>query len=69
MPEDGALRIELKGELAGILALAADSKQPAAEGRGGLQATLVAGTRNHLYRTTICWRRERMPACGADGSI
>ena len=43
VPESGALRIELAGDLAGILALA-DSKKPAAEDRGGLQATLVAGT-------------------------
>ena len=44
IPENGRLEVELCGALAGILALAADSKKPAAEGRGGLQATLVAGT-------------------------
>jgi site-specific DNA recombinase len=48
VPEDDQLLVELRGELAGILALA-DSKKP-----GGLSATglsqqikLVAGTRNH----------------------
>jgi site-specific DNA recombinase len=44
IPENGRLEIELVGELAGILALAADSKKPVTEGRDGLQATLVAGT-------------------------
>jgi hypothetical protein len=56
VPEDGALRVELRGELAGILALAA------ADGKklGGLstaelaeQIKMVAGTRNHLYRSEI----------------
>src|SRR5216683_5489824 len=48
VPEDGQLRVELRGELAGILALAADSRKP-----GGLSATglaqqikMVAGTGN-----------------------
>jgi site-specific DNA recombinase len=35
--EDGQLRLELRGELAGILALAADKKKP-----GGLSATGLA---------------------------
>jgi DNA invertase Pin-like site-specific DNA recombinase len=42
-PENGRLEIELLGALAGILALAADSKKPATADRDGLQATLVAG--------------------------
>jgi site-specific DNA recombinase len=37
VPEDGQLRVELRGELAGILALAADNKKP-----GGLSATGLA---------------------------
>src|SRR6266851_3777364 len=37
VPADGQLRVELRGELAGILALAADSKKP-----GGLSATGLA---------------------------
>ena len=44
MPEDGALAIELAGDLAALLNLASDSKKPATAGRGGLQVTLVAGT-------------------------
>src|SRR5260221_3487620 len=44
IPENGRLEIELMGALAGILALAADSKQPVTADRDGLQATLVAGT-------------------------
>ena len=45
MPEEGALRIELRGELAGILALAADSKKPGSREAAGLaeQIKLVAG--------------------------
>jgi hypothetical protein len=47
---DGKLKIELAGDLAGILALT--SNNPRRNGRG-LQVTLVAGARNHLYRTTV----------------
>ena len=43
IPEDGRLEIELLGDLAGILALSADSKKPVTEDRDGLQVTLVAG--------------------------
>ena len=43
IPEDGALAIELVGDLAALLNLASDSKKPATPGRDGLQATLVAG--------------------------
>src|ERR1041385_5920654 len=45
VPESGALRIELKGELAGIRALAADSKQP-----GGLSAAGLAGCKQRWLR-------------------
>ena len=49
VPENGELRIDLKGELAGILALATDKKKPA-EHRDGLeQIKLVAGARNQRY--------------------
>ncbi len=45
-PEDGELRIDLKGELAGILAMSSGSKKPAAAMRGGLeQVKVVAGAR------------------------
>jgi site-specific DNA recombinase len=49
-PDNGELRIDLRGELAGILALTAGSKKPATGDRDGLQVTLVAGTRYLLYR-------------------
>ena len=57
MPEDGTLRIELRGELAGIFALAAESKKPSSLSATGLaeQIKMVAGTRSHLYRTAISW--------------
>ncbi len=42
--EDGELRIDLKGELAGILAMSSGGKNPAAAMRGGLeQIKVVAG--------------------------
>ena len=48
MRERGELAIELRGDLAGILALSADRKKPITADRDGLQATLVAGARNSL---------------------
>ena len=81
VPEDGQLQIEIAGDLAGILALGDKSKRPA-RGAGGSQVTLVAGTRNHLYRTVVDgrfrpnsasisvvpWtRRPRKPAWQSDG--
>ncbi len=43
-PERGELRIDLKGELAGIMALASDSKKPAGQPHDGLkQIKVVAG--------------------------
>jgi site-specific DNA recombinase len=49
-PENGHLRIDLTGQLAGILALASDSKKPATGVGDGLlaveQIKLVAGARN-----------------------
>ncbi|MHB2169537.1 recombinase family protein [Alsobacter sp. R-9] len=53
VPENGRLEIEVVGDLAGILALGAERKQPAV-GDGGLQVTLVAGTRNHRELTLRC---------------
>ena len=52
-PENGALRIDLKGELAGILAMA-QKKTAAGEvasGRLVEQIKMVAGTRNHREST------------------
>ncbi len=45
MPENGELRIELRGALAGILGLAADSKKPGGRRAAGLaeQIKMVAG--------------------------
>jgi hypothetical protein len=45
VPEDGELRVELRGELAGILALAADRKKPGGLSAAGLaeQIKMVAG--------------------------
>ena len=50
VPEDGKLRIELKGELAGILNLCDSKKKPAAsyEERAE-QIKMVAGARNQRY--------------------
>ena len=48
IPERGELAIEIRGDLAGILALSADRKKPITADRDGLQATLVAGARNSL---------------------
>ena len=50
VPVEGKLELELAGALAGILALT--SNNPRRDGQG-LQVTLVAGARNHLYRTNI----------------
>ena len=49
-PENGELRIDLKGELAGILAMSTDSKKPAAATRDGFeQIKMVAGARYQRY--------------------
>jgi len=50
VPEDGKLRIELKGELAGILNLCDSKKKPAAsyEERAE-QIKMVAGAGNQRY--------------------
>jgi site-specific DNA recombinase len=48
IPEDGRLEIELVGDLAELLSLAAGSKKPVVAKHDGLQVTLVAGTRNCL---------------------
>ena len=57
-PEDGQLRLDLHGQLAGILALARDGKKPSPIAREGLsQMKLVAGAGYHLCRTTLHWKR------------
>ncbi len=57
-PENSELRVDLYGELATILQFASGKEKPAAEIRDGLaQLKLVAGARNHLYRTILIWRK------------
>ncbi len=50
VPENGKLRTELFGELAALISLA--NKHPQSKG-SGVQVTLVAGARCHLYRTGL----------------
>ena len=56
-PEDGALQIDVRGDLAGILTIAASGhqKSPPLSGAGfgiGSQVMMVAGTRFNLYQPT-----------------
>jgi len=48
VPENGKLRVELYGELAALINLA--NEHPHSK-EMGVQVTLVAGARSHLYRT------------------
>jgi hypothetical protein len=53
-PVDGKLRVEVRGERATILRLAEGArhaKHPGDTGALAAQIKLVAGARNHLYRT------------------
>jgi hypothetical protein len=56
---EGELRIETTGELAGILELceAGAKQKPGGLSTAGLaeQIKMVAGARNHLYRTSVRW--------------
>jgi hypothetical protein len=60
MPENGELRIELRGALAGILGLAADNKKPGGLTAAGLaeQIKMVAGARNQRCLQAL---RARIP--------
>jgi site-specific DNA recombinase len=50
MPENGNLRVEVRGELAAILALAAGRKQPGRDDRvSAKQIKMVAGARYQRY--------------------
>ena len=65
VPNGGELSIELLGDLAGILAVTERAKDGGATpGEKALQIKMVAGARNHLYRTLIQLRKgpERMSA-------
>ena len=54
VPDNRKIRVELYGELAALINLA--NGHPRSKGTG-VQITLVAGTRNHLYRTRFLWSR------------
>ena len=58
-PENGDLRIDLKGDLAAILAISAGKKNPETFSLGTEQIKMVAGTRTHLYRTVLVWFSRR----------
>ncbi len=61
VPVDGKLRIELAGALGALIGLALEdgtkSKHPRTGGPG-VQVTLVAGRRSHLYRTIVAFKRR-----------
>jgi site-specific DNA recombinase len=72
VPENGVLRVEVRGELAAILALAAEGKKPGRTDRAlSEQIKMVAGARNHLYRTRTEWRRRFKPTlqCPLDENV
>jgi site-specific DNA recombinase len=52
-PAEGGFALDLYGDLAGILALASNAKQPSGRGAGGLQVSMVAGARYQLRRTPL----------------
>jgi hypothetical protein len=54
VPDQGRLRLELYGELAALINLT--NGHPRSKG-AGVQVTLVAGTRSHLYRTRVHYTR------------
>ena len=53
-PDGQGLKITLKGDLAGMLSAARDSKRSPDTGDLFVQIKLVAGARNKLYRQ-LCW--------------
>jgi len=55
VPKSGKLQVELYGELAALLNLA--NKHPRSK-ETGVQITLVAGARSHLYRTRFHCDRD-----------
>jgi site-specific DNA recombinase len=56
VPNAGSLKIELYGELAALINLA--NEHPRSKDTG-VQVTMVAGTRSHLYRTRAEWRKSQ----------
>ena len=65
VPDNGELRVEIRGALAGILSLSATNAKTARVGPDGSasvllsQIKLVAGARNHLYRTRLITLSQR----------
>jgi site-specific DNA recombinase len=56
--QQGKLEIDLYGDLAGILTLAARKDRPLDQSDPSVQQVkVVAGARNHLYRTRSHWTR------------
>ena len=51
-PEAGELKIDVRRDLAGILAISLKTKAPAT-GTGVSQVEMVAGTGNHRYRHSL----------------
>ena len=59
VPYDGRLRIEVRGDLAAILAFGEGRKNPGQVDRDSAeQIKVVAGERNHLYRTVLRYQRR-----------
>ena len=57
--QQGKLEIDLYGDLAGILTLAGKKDRPFDKNDLSVQQVkVVAGARNHLYRTRTEWRRR-----------
>jgi hypothetical protein len=57
-PVNGELEIELRGDLASILALSKTGENKAfSTTEKALQIKMVAGARNHLYRTRFRYER------------
>ena len=55
--ERGNPKVILVGALAQILASTQQNKTAASNGNGGM-VLMVAGARNHLYRTSANWRKR-----------
>ena len=59
VPDQGSLKVEVRGELAAILAYGEGRKKPGRMDRDfAEQIKMVAGARNPLYRTHTIWKRK-----------
>jgi hypothetical protein len=54
----GQVHAELYGELPSILELTSAKSKPRTS--GDVRGSLVAGARNHLYRTWLYWNRSEV---------